>query len=373
MSLRKIPFGLRDGRLFQPDEVSRGLACNCVCPGCGSKLVAHHGDKKVKHFVHYSTAGCANGFESAIHKAAKQALLQSKQILVPPIHASKFLFDRGLNIEVSERQSIAERFIAIEDVEVEKDMGSVVPDLVISGLGKKLFVEIAYTHFVDEEKRSKLKELGIATLEINLSGLSEMPSMSELTRLVVEEPLNRAWIFNSKEIELAQRVESVAKEKLIKAVAREKTKREQYRRWVEQYIKMSDEEKLAVHLKQLGIKRNQLPGYLGIFVRGSNSFSTHPVVWQTAIFTHFVYKKEMDDFSVQKISDWCYQLFKVKRVFPNSEKVAIWDFLKHLESFGFLFYQGSQMFTVMVGELKKPSLDGTKKVAAQRPEDELPF
>src|ERR1019366_6536700 len=140
MSVRKIPFGLRDGRLLQPDEVSRGLACNCVCPGCGSRLVAHHGEKKVKHFVHYVTADCINGYESAIHKAAKQVLLQSKQILVPAIHASGFLFDRGSNVTVRESQSIAERFIPIEDVEVEKDMGSVVPDLVLSGLGKKLFI-----------------------------------------------------------------------------------------------------------------------------------------------------------------------------------------------------------------------------------------
>jgi len=162
---RKVPFGLRDGRLFQPDEVLRGLACNCICPGCGSRLVAHHGEKKIKHFVHYAAA-CVNGFESAIHKAAKQVLLESKQILVPAIQATETLFDRGENVDVRETQSIAERFIPIEAVEVEKDFGSVVPDLVLYGLGKKLFIEIAYTHFVDNEKRSKLKELGIPTLKL---------------------------------------------------------------------------------------------------------------------------------------------------------------------------------------------------------------
>jgi hypothetical protein len=373
MSVRKIPFGLRDGRLLQPDEVSRGLACNCVCPGCGSRLVAHHGEKKVKHFVHHVAADCIQGYESAIHKAAKQVLLQSKEILVPAIHASEFLFDRGSSVKVRESQSIAERFIPIEDVEVEKDMGSVVPDLVLSGLGKKLFIEIACTHFVDEIKRSKLKELGVATLEIDLSGLSEVPSMSELARLVVEEPSIRLWVCNPKQDELNRRVSAVAKQKLTEAVAKEELRKEQYRQWAERYRNMRDEEKLAVELKKLGINRNQLPNFLGVFVRGGNSFSAHVRVWQTAIFANFVCQKELNDFSVEEVCMWSYQFFKLKRGFPNSEKVAVWDFLSHLVSLGFLFYQGQQMFTVMVDGLKEPSLDSTMQIEAHCPEGELPF
>lgn len=340
---KKIPFGLRDGRLFQPDEVLRGLACNCVCPGCGSRLVAHHGEKKVKHFVHYAAA-CVNGFESAIHKAAKQVLLESKQILVPAIQATEFLFDRGSNVDVKETQSIAERFIPIEAVEVEKDFGSVVPDLVLYGLGKKLFIEIAYTHFVDEKKQSKLKALGIPTLEIDLSCLSEMPSLSELARLVVEESSNRSWIFNPKEILLAQRVGEVAKAKLTEEIARKKAEKEQYQRWVEQYIKMSDEEKLEVHLKQMDIKRNQLPDFLGVFIKFGNSFSTTTLVWQAAIFANFVYPAKHEQIGVGMICHWCYNFFRIKRTSMNpkihTEKIAIWHFLKHLEKLGFLEYLG---------------------------------
>lgn len=349
---RKIPFGLRDGRLFQPDEVARGLACNCVCPGCESRLVAHHGEKKVKHFVHYAAA-CVNGFESAIHKAAKQVLLESKQILVPAIQARKFLFDRESNVDVRETQSIAERYIPIDAVEVEKNLGGIVPDLVVSSLGKRLLVEIAFTHFVDEPKKVKLQQLGIATLEIDLSGLSEVPSINELSRLVVEEPSNRSWVFNPKELEIKQRVERVAKEKLAEKIAEKKFERNKYQQWIEQYIQMSEEDKLSAHLKQLGISRSRLPNHIGVFVRGSNSFSVRPVVWQAGIYSQFVYRKEFADFNVQQVCDWCYQLFVIKRIFPNSEKVAIWDYLKHLESLGILFHQGQQEFTVMLGELGK--------------------
>src|SRR3989338_3006834 len=105
MIKRKIPFGLRDGRLFQPDSVSRGLSCNCVCPGCGSRLVAHHGEKKVKYFAHYAKGECVRGYESAIHKAAKQILLEYKKIWVPPIHARKLLHDSTENVMAEESQS----------------------------------------------------------------------------------------------------------------------------------------------------------------------------------------------------------------------------------------------------------------------------
>lgn len=262
VATRKIPFGLRDGILLQPDEVLRGLACNCVCPGCGGRLVAHHGEIKVKHFVHYSIA-CSNGFESAIHKAAKQVLLQSKRIFIPSIQASEHWLYRGSDIEIRESQNIEGRFIPIDNVEVEKDFGCVVPDLVISGLGKQLFIEIAYTHFVDEVKRAKLKELGIATLEIDLSGLPEVPSLNELARLVVDEPSNRYWVFNSKQDELKRRVSALAKQKLGDAVAKEELKKREYRQWAESYRHMSDDDKLAVELKKLGITRNQLPDFFG--------------------------------------------------------------------------------------------------------------
>lgn len=34
MSGNMIPFGERDGQLFQADEVANGLKCQCVCPEC---------------------------------------------------------------------------------------------------------------------------------------------------------------------------------------------------------------------------------------------------------------------------------------------------------------------------------------------------
>jgi hypothetical protein len=41
-----LVFGERaDGTMAHVSEVSSGLECNCVCPGCGTRLVARKGDK----------------------------------------------------------------------------------------------------------------------------------------------------------------------------------------------------------------------------------------------------------------------------------------------------------------------------------------
>lgn len=36
----RLPFGLRDNVILHISVVQRGLACGCLCPGCGDRLVA---------------------------------------------------------------------------------------------------------------------------------------------------------------------------------------------------------------------------------------------------------------------------------------------------------------------------------------------
>lgn len=53
MSGNMIPFGERDGLLYQADEVANGLGCQCVCPECQRALVAaNEGTKVLPYFRH---------------------------------------------------------------------------------------------------------------------------------------------------------------------------------------------------------------------------------------------------------------------------------------------------------------------------------
>lgn len=77
----KLPFGLnKNNILVHIADVERGKKCNCVCPGCGSLLIASKGSKIQHHFKHATEHECKNGLESAIHLAAKQMIMKKKKI-----------------------------------------------------------------------------------------------------------------------------------------------------------------------------------------------------------------------------------------------------------------------------------------------------
>lgn len=67
----RIPFGLLGGRMVSPAEVVSGLACGCVCPGCGAALVARKGSI-AWCFAHHAKTGSESCSESAIHAVGKQ-------------------------------------------------------------------------------------------------------------------------------------------------------------------------------------------------------------------------------------------------------------------------------------------------------------
>jgi competence CoiA-like predicted nuclease len=90
--MSKIPFGEKFGKMYEPHQISKGLICGCICPECKGKLIAKHGNKVIKHFAHHSWQNCTGGRESAIHKTAKQILMNHKKLLVPSIYIHKKIF-----------------------------------------------------------------------------------------------------------------------------------------------------------------------------------------------------------------------------------------------------------------------------------------
>ncbi len=66
--LEGIPFGVgSDGHPKDVDEVQRGLACNCTCPACASKLVARQGEVRIHHFAHHSLNECRHALETSVY------------------------------------------------------------------------------------------------------------------------------------------------------------------------------------------------------------------------------------------------------------------------------------------------------------------
>lgn len=185
----------KDGRIRSVEEVARGLSCECVCPTCGDKVIARQGEVREWHFAHVSGAECENAAEGALHRAAKQLLLESGGMTIPEIrvNASVTLTDGRTGSGEAYRP---ESWIDFQQVEAEKSFGNIRPDILAVTGGEMLFVEVAVTHFVDDEKREKLSKLHIPTVEIDISSVASQTKWDwELLReIVIENAIYKSWM-----------------------------------------------------------------------------------------------------------------------------------------------------------------------------------
>lgn len=118
----------------------------------------------------------------------------------------------------------AKQTLELDDVQLERRLGRIVPD-VIANLGGRqsdtggitdtwvnddfeeeiedtysiawpptLLVEVTVTHGIDEEKRQRIRELNLATLEIDLSILGGRITLEGLRDLVVNQTVGKRWV-----------------------------------------------------------------------------------------------------------------------------------------------------------------------------------
>ena len=72
--------------------------------------------------------------------------------------------------DASRRPVIApQRRYPIESAKVERKTGTIIPDVIVQVSGHRLLVEVTVTHGVDDAKLTKIRELGLSCLEIDLT------------------------------------------------------------------------------------------------------------------------------------------------------------------------------------------------------------
>lgn len=86
----QVPFGIKDGILYEPRQVELGKACECVCPECKRPLVAIHAKEggQIPNFRHLPGNDCQHGLESAVHLAVKQLIAEQKKLYLPELIAT---------------------------------------------------------------------------------------------------------------------------------------------------------------------------------------------------------------------------------------------------------------------------------------------
>lgn len=337
----KIPFGLLGDKLVSPSEVTNGLKCNCVCPGCKKPLIANHpkSENRVKYFSHYVKNNCSNGYESALHLAAKRVLIEEKRILVPAIYAVVDVYDKNTHIHETASGSFESKVIILGDVEQEvRDYDGVIPDIVATSNSKTIFIEIAVTHFIDDEKLAKLKKLQIPTIEIYLEPTSQVPTLEEIRELVVNTPHNRDWVVNPKLDKLKERVKIEAEKKLGIAVNYEMAKQLKFQQAHEKYLRLSDEDKLIYELKKLNKKRTEIESIIRENIKGGKSFGVSNHVWQLSIYRRFIHRKQGNLVEKDDVLEWLNKRFEIKPIFKDSPQIAIYYYLRFLNDLKMLEY-----------------------------------
>lgn len=194
-----LTYALKDGVLVHVMDVPNGLACNAFCPNCKEPLIARANNKngnfrKTAHFSHASGSECSGAIESAIHLLAKQILVHNKCIQLPDFH---FDYDQE-NLESKIKSFNRILFDeALEEVPLKSNDDSIIVDILAKVNGLNLIIEFANTHFVDEKKRNKIKNLGIPCIEINLKGLSL--DYDAISTFLLSKTSLIYWIYNPKQ------------------------------------------------------------------------------------------------------------------------------------------------------------------------------
>jgi ssDNA-binding Zn-finger/Zn-ribbon topoisomerase 1 len=198
-------YAIQSDNLIHVSDVPKGLNCNCTCPACGGTLIARKGEKVIHHFAHYKAEECKYGYETSLHLAAKQMIADAKEFMIPPVY---------LNFPESGKEDILlseANLVKADNVFLEQHEGDMIPDIVVISNNKKIFIEIYVSHAIDELKLIKLKDKGISTIEIDLSGYERSISKEELQKIILHGVEQKRWIYNSFEDKILEKFISISK------------------------------------------------------------------------------------------------------------------------------------------------------------------
>lgn len=178
----------QNGKLTTIKNALRGLACNCTCICCGEPVIARKGLIREHHFAHHSNKeSCFIHRETLLHLYAKEVIRNHLGLQLPPMPGTW---------PESEDQTSWWDFERVDD---EVPQQGFKPDLVAHLRdGSQLFIEVAVTSFIDEEKLERIKSTGINTVEIDLSELllNKQPIPSEEVKAhILGQTHNKSWIY----------------------------------------------------------------------------------------------------------------------------------------------------------------------------------
>ena len=209
-----IPFGwhVPSIRMVRPDQVARGQACECICAACEARLIARQGVIREWHFAHSSDTSCEHAAETAIHRMAKQLVLDRGEIFLPAreitraIYGKRRVWEETLSISVQSAglhpiaETVAERPIGLPGIVGESFRPDVLGDLD----GFPIAIEIRNTHAVDDDKIRWLQEHRYSLIEIDVADIANLPPEELLVALEARlfgNADHTSWLAHAKDLD----------------------------------------------------------------------------------------------------------------------------------------------------------------------------
>lgn len=329
-------------------------------------MEARLGSKRRHHFAHHKEAcDIAIAQETALHLLAKEILVENRHIMLPAYvldgSDGGFIDDTFSNYDAINQQLRSYEYSKPIDYEfdhaiLEERMGNFIPDIVIwrDSHGRKLIVEIAVTHFVDDVKRSKIIEQGVSAIEIDISQYHNSQfDRNLLKEIIVDGHESKEWIHNlnyekalaklekrnaaivaqakKEEAERQILIDKIVKKRREEALIKEK--RDQHR--IEHITNAIKEENYRViasnlrndelankHFRRTKLYNSlgpEIPFYLDMPVTGQIAFTCDRRIWQMKIFEKLLFYEE---------KDWDISLYNIWKDFAEKgdRKLVNWEF-----------------------------------------------
>ncbi len=279
---------------------------------------------------------------------AKEILAENSEILLPGWkieRADVFPDDENKAtypfVEI-ELPSTTPTLCKYEAVELEKGFPGIVADAVITIRGRACAVEIAVTHFVDEEKAIKTEELGLPMFEINLADMIDETERVRIADAVLRYHDNRKWIYNKKQAaaleekreEFQRKAEKLSRDMIEKEV-RSQARREQAENELsnlfeaENYAKavrrLRNDRDAAAWLEKYDFSAevDDYPFYMDIPITGEFIFRCDRRIWQGKLFEDYVYNGFGGSLCIFTIHDVQKRIYQRKTIIPIDKAKAV--------------------------------------------------
>lgn len=217
-----LPFALErsSNELVDVGQVPRGNDCDCICPSCGTPLVAKQGAIKEWHFAHRSRGvhsetkeECKYSFVVSVRLMIRQLAEEGVRIYLPEKHGDlseyspKSLVNHSIAYKVTD-----ESFKLLQKVDVGVEFSGVSVDVYSEVEGFPLIIYVTYKGRLIPSALAQPDEKRCGVLQLSLEGLRDLFEQGRqgnytylLKKFLEENSLGRKWIYHPREQMLRDR------------------------------------------------------------------------------------------------------------------------------------------------------------------------